>query len=111
MTSISRPTKGDTMGQDVIEIVEIGPALSRDSMSEDEYASECEKLEACYTEVEGPGYSVEVRPCRAGEASGTYYREANGNLQILGYSVDKDDACPGLRDIQESAWKKYCKLP
>jgi hypothetical protein len=90
-----------------VEIVEIGPSLG--DCSDDEYASECARLEGCYTEVEGDRYSVTVRPARAGEASGTYLRMASGDLQILGYSLEIESTCPGLHEIKEFAWALYCK--
>jgi hypothetical protein len=89
-----------------VEIVEIGPSLG--DCSEAEYATECDRLEAAYTEVEGDEYSVSVRPCRSGEAPGTYYRKSGGDLQILGYSLSVEDTCPGLREIQEAAFAKFC---
>jgi len=88
-------------------IVEIGPSLG--DCSDAEYAAECSRLDACYTEVEGDKYSVTVRPTRAGEASGTYLVRDNGNLQILGYSLSIEDTCPGLHEIQEAAFAKFCK--
>lgn len=56
--------------------------------------------------AQGAGtYSVSVRPAHGGEASGTYYRRANGDLQILGYSLEMPE---DLSDLSESAWQKYC---
>ena len=86
------------------EIVEIGPSLG--DCSDDEYEAACDRLERCYTSAEGDTrYTVTVRPARVGEASGTYVRRENGNLQILGYSIEKPD---DLRDLSEVAWNLFC---
>jgi hypothetical protein len=88
------------------EIVEIGPSVGEVD-SEAQYEAELDRLEACYTEVEGDTrYCVTVRPARSGEASGTYYRKASGDLQILGYSIEKPE---DLRELQERAWALFCK--
>ena len=86
------------------EIVEIGPSIG--DCSDEEYQAACERLERCYSRVEGDTrYSVSVRPARAGEAGGTYYRKANGNLQILGYSLEVPE---DLRELQERAFALFC---
>lgn len=79
------------------------------SMTDDELTAECKRLTDIYTEIEGDDYSVTVRPPRSNEAAGTYVRTASGDLQILGYSLDMDDACHGLSDISSRAWEMYCK--
>ena len=72
-------------------------------------ATACQQLEECYTVLEADTrYSVCVRPARSGEASGTYYRQANGNLQILGYSLEMPE---DLHDLSAAAWEKFCSLP
>ena len=87
-----------------IEVVVIGPSLG--DVSDEEYVAECDRLEQCYTDLEGDTrYSVSVRPARGGEADGTYYRGASGNLQILGYSLEVPE---DLHDLSEAAWQKFC---
>ena len=87
-------------------VVVVSPELSRDSMSDEEYAAECQRLEDCYTALEADTrYSVQVRPARAGEAPGTYYRTASGNLQILGYSLEMPE---NLQELSDAAWQKFC---
>ena len=87
-----------------IKVVVVGPSLG--DVSDDDYAAECDRLEQCYTDLEqDTRYSVSVRPARFGEASGTYYRRASGDLQILGYSLEISE---DLTDLSESAWQKYC---
>jgi len=94
---------------DDMDIVVVSPELSRDSMSDEEYARQCQQLEDCYTALEtDTRYSVMVRPARAGEAPGTYYRTASGNLQIVGYSLEMPE---DLHDLSEAAWEKFCNLP
>ena len=88
-----------------IEILEIGPSLG--DCSEEEYEFECDRLEDCYIQLEvGTQYTVGVRPARAGEASGTYYRKADGSLQIMGYTIPKPD---DLEDLSERAFTLFCK--
>jgi hypothetical protein len=82
----------------------IAPELG--TVSEDEYAAECEHLQDCYTDLEDDTpYCVIVRPARRGQAPGTYVRKPDGNLQILGYPIE----IPGdLHDLSEAAWNQYC---
>jgi D-alanine-D-alanine ligase-like ATP-grasp enzyme len=88
------------------DIVEIEPTLTQETINAAQYLEECNRLERCYTAAEaGSGYSVTVRPARAGEASGCYIVRANGNLQILGYSLDIPE---DLQDLREAAWELYC---
>ena len=92
-----------------MDIVVVSPDLSRDSMSDDEYARQCQQLEDCYTALEADTrYSVQVRPTRAGEAPGIYYRTESGGLQILGYSLEMPE---DLRDLSDAAWERFCNLP
>ena len=87
-----------------VEVVVIGPSLG--DVEESEYEAECDRLESCYTDLESDTlYRVSVRPCRAGEASGTYLRRAGGDLQILGYSIEMPD---DLHDLSEAAFNRYC---
>ena len=86
-----------------VEVVVIGPSLG--DMEESEYEAECDRLESCYSDLESDTlYSVSVRPCRAGEASGTYLRRASGDLQILGYSMEVPD---DLHDLSDAAWTRF----
>ena len=99
----------DARDEDDMDIVVIGPELSADSMTDEEYASACRQFQGCYTALEtGTRYSVCVRPARAGEAPGTYYRTAKGNLQILGYSLAMPE---DLQDLSIVAWERFCNLP
>jgi len=88
-----------------VEIVVVGPSLG--DCSEEEYEAECDRLQDAYTQAEvDTQYTVSVRPARAGEASGTYYRRADGGLQIMGYTVPQ----PGdLEDLSERAFVIFCK--
>ena len=87
-----------------IEVEVIGPSLG--DVSDEEYVAACDRLEQCYSDLEGDTrYSVSVRPARGGEAGGTYYRQASGNLQILGYSLEVPE---DLHDLSEAAWQKFC---
>jgi hypothetical protein len=87
-----------------IEVVVVGPSLG--DVSDEDYEAECNRLEQHYTNLEGDTrYSVSVRPARGGEASGTYYRRASGDLQILGYSLEVPE---DLSDLSEAAWQNYC---
>ena len=96
----------DAEDTDDMDIVVVSPELSRDSMSDEEYAAECQRLEDCYTALEADTqYNVCVRPARAGEAPGTYYRTASGNLQILGYSLEMPE---NLQELSDAAWQKFC---
>ena len=98
----------DARDTDDMDIVVVSPELSRDTMSDEEYAAECQRLENCYTALETETrYSVLVRPARSGEAPGTYYRTASGGLQILGYSLEMPD---DLQDLSDAAWEKFCTL-
>jgi hypothetical protein len=95
---------------DVVEcgffnIVEIGPALG--DCSEEEYEVECDRLQNCYTQVEGDTqYTVCVRPAYDGEVSGMYLSTPTGRLQILGYSFPKPD---DLEELSERAFALFCK--
>jgi hypothetical protein len=91
------------------QIIIAGPTLSQDSMSDAQYATECALLEDCYSDLEtDTDYTVFVRPCHSGEAPGTYLRQDNGQLQILGHSVEIPET---LHDLSERAWQAYCSLP
>jgi hypothetical protein len=79
------------------DIVEIEPTLTQETINAAQYLEECNRLERCYTAAEaGSGYSVTVRPARAGEASGCYIVRANGNIP------------EDLQDLREAAWELYC---
>ena len=97
----------DAEDEEDMDIVVVSPELSRDTMSDEEYAAECQRLENCYTALETETrYSVLVRPARSGEAPGTYYRTRSG-LQILGYSLEIPE---DLQDLSDAAWEKFCTL-
>jgi hypothetical protein len=88
-----------------VEIVVAGPELG--DVSEAEYETECDRLESCYSQIEGDTqYCVSVRRCWSGEAPGTYIRRANGQLQILGYSVERPE---DLTDLSTEAWELFGK--
>jgi hypothetical protein len=87
------------------EIVEIEPNIG-DVDDDANYEAQLERLETIYSELESDTrYCVRVRRAQNGEASGTYYRRSNGNLQILGHSIEAPE---DLRRLQESAWAKFC---
>jgi len=113
-TTTQTSQNADSQYEDM-DIVVVSPELNRDSpmsmqlMSDTEYARQCQQLEDCYTALEtDTRYSVQVRPARAGEAPGTYYRTASGGLQILGYSLEMPE---DLRNLSDAAWEKFCNLP
>jgi len=89
-----------------IEIVVAGPELTQDHTSPSQYRRLCDRLERCYSSLEkDTQYMVSVRPTRSGEAPGTYYRKASGDLQILGYSLEIPE---DLTDLSEEAWNLFC---
>jgi hypothetical protein len=89
-----------------IEIVVVGPELTQDHTTPSQYRRLCDRLERCYSALEKPTqYSVSVRPARSGEAPGTYYRKASGDLQILGYSLETPE---DLTDLSDEAWNLFC---
>jgi hypothetical protein len=91
---------------DTIRITEIEPCLSMETLSPAKYKRACAKLERCYSKVEKDSpYRVFVRPSMSGYASGTYMWMKNGDLQILGYSVDVPD---DFEAIREKAWNLFC---
>ena len=91
---------------EIVEIVEIEPELTREHISPSRYRRQCDRLERCYSSLENETpYRVTVRPARAGKASGIYYRQPNGNLQILGYSLEIPE---DLQDLREAAWERFC---
>lgn len=112
MTTQTQTMKTQTQSDDTAEtmdIVIVSPELSRDSMSDEDYARACQQLEDCYTALEtDTPYCVRVRKARSGEAPGTYVRQASGNLQILGYSIEMPE---DLHDLSAAAWEKFCNLP
>jgi hypothetical protein len=90
-----------------VDIVEVSPSIGE--VSPDEYEEQLARLERCYTEVEDETlskYSVRVRKARQGEADGTYLLTSNGDLQIVGYSVERPD---DLRALQDEAYNRFCK--
>ena len=108
-TTTQTSQNADSQYTEDMDIVVVSPDLNRDSMSDTEYARQCQQLEDCYTALEtDTRYSVQVRPARAGEAPGTYYRTASGGLQILGYSLEMPE---DLRNLSDAAWEKFCNLP
>jgi len=89
-----------------VEIVIVGPELTQDPTTPAQYRRLCDRLERCYYVLEkATQYSVSVRPTRSGEAPGTYYRKAMGDLQILGYSLEVPE---DLTDLSEKAWNLFC---
>ena len=109
MKTNSTTTQTPDEDTDDMDIVVVSPELSRDSMSDAEYTRACQQLEDCYTALEtDTRYSVRVRPARAGEAPGTYYRTASGGLQIIGYSLEMPE---DLDELSSAAWERFCNLP
>jgi hypothetical protein len=89
-----------------VEIVVVGPELTQDRTTPAQYRRLCDRLERCYCVLaKDTQYSVSVRPTRAGEAPGTYYQKAIGDLQILGYSLEVPE---DLTDLSEKAWNLFC---
>lgn len=70
--------------------------------TEDEQRRLCECAEQWLTDHEGDDISICVRRARPSEIAGLYERKANGDLQILGCSVD---APADVEELTNRAWE------
>jgi hypothetical protein len=89
-----------------VEIVVVSPNLG--DCPANEYASECQRLQDIYSNLDDVemGYEVYVRPARHGEAEGTYYTTSVGSLQILGHTIPIPD---DLHELGSRAWEEFCQ--
>jgi hypothetical protein len=76
-----------------------------DAVTEEQNAALCRVAEGWLSDHEGAELCIECRPCYPGEVAALYGVRANGDLQILGYSVDAED---DVRDLTEQAWQYAC---
>ena len=83
---------------------EEGPTEEECAAACDRMATQLAELAPETIDVDGDTYRLEIDDVRAphyGEAEGTYRRDSDGTLQILGYSIPVPE---GLGDLIADAW-------
>jgi hypothetical protein len=71
-------------------------------VSEDEHVAAMQRAEDWLTDHEGDDVEIYVRSPHQGEAEGIYEKKANGNLQILNYSIPVPDE---IMKLTNKAWE------
>jgi len=71
-------------------------------LSPEEHEAYCDQANAWLESNEPDEIEITFRPVRHGELAGIYRRSANGNMQILGYSVELPET---VRSLVIAAWE------